>query len=72
MSNEADLADREAEVHFKAALSKRRFIPPVTGSCLFCATPLDNMATDVDDLRWCDADCRDDWEKERKINGLPY
>lgn len=30
-----------------------------TGYCLFCGEPL------TDNKRWCDADCRDMWEKEQ-------
>lgn len=28
-----------------------------TGNCLNCDEPLD------DNRRWCDADCRDDWQR---------
>lgn len=31
-----------------------------TGYCLYCEEPL------PDGRRWCDASCRDEWEKERK------
>ena len=30
------------------------------GECLFCEAPLD------DGIRWCDAECRDNWER---LNG---
>ncbi len=33
--------------------------PLATGRCLFCET------TVAEGLRWCDADCRDGWQKER-------
>lgn len=33
---------------------------PVTGSCLYCGEGLTGKA------RWCDQDCRDDWEAERR------
>lgn len=34
------------------------------GKCLYCAAPL------TGELRWCDEDCRDDYEfmQQRKIN----
>lgn len=34
--------------------------PLAVGACLFCETTL------AEGLRWCDADCRDLWERERK------
>ena len=35
-----------------------------TGQCLYCEEPLPVG------LRWCDSDCRDDWEYEQKRNPL--
>ena len=35
-----------------------------TGYCLYCGEPVEKGR------RWCDADCRDGWEKEQKLN--PY
>ena len=32
-----------------------------TGYCLFCGEPL------PPGRRWCDKDCRDDWEREQKL-----
>lgn len=34
-----------------------------TGECLFCAEVLEPP------MRWCDAECRDGWEKEKKRRG---
>jgi len=34
--------------------------PLATGSCLYCEATLD------EGLRWCDAECRDGWEKLQK------
>jgi len=31
--------------------------PTATGRCLSCGAPL------REPLRWCDTDCRDDWER---------
>lgn len=35
-----------------------------TGHCLFCREFLE------DGRRWCDSDCRDDWEAERRLEGI--
>ena len=39
--------------------------PPVTGECHNCAEPL------PPGVRWCDADCRDDWQRLRPPAGRP-
>jgi hypothetical protein len=52
----SDLEQMEREKSIQYIASK----PPsavATGFCLECATPLSGG------LRWCDADCRDDWQK---------
>jgi hypothetical protein len=33
-------------------------MPEATGECLFCGQPV------VDGRRWCDVECRNDWERE--------
>ena len=43
--------------------SEKQEVKP-TGRCLFCHELLG------DDHRWCDSDCRDDWEHERRMKGL--
>lgn len=35
-----------------------------TGYCLFCGEPV------PPGRRWCDADCRDEWEREQKLNNI--
>lgn len=35
-----------------------------TGRCLFCHEFVE------DGRRWCDSDCRDDWEAERRMEGI--
>lgn len=40
-----------------ALLGRKPDGPQATGRCLCCGKPLANG------VRWCDADCRDDWEK---------
>lgn len=56
-----DLFDHIAEVeaiYREAQLSQRKPVGPVaTGFCLNCDEPL------AAGHRWCDADCRDDYEK---------
>lgn len=43
------------------ALAIRRPVgPDAVGCCRNCCEPLPAG------LRWCDADCRDDWERSRK------
>jgi hypothetical protein len=57
-----DQADQANEMILKAQLQHRhRDIPEAiaTGECLFCAEPL------PPNVRWCGAECRDDWEKEQ-------
>lgn len=40
------------------AEQKRKPKVQATGKCLYCGEEL------AEGLRWCDADCRDDWQKE--------
>lgn len=61
MADDADLtAERlEREMARLLALRLRRASgPQPTGACLWCGKPL------APPLRWCDADCRDDWERD--------
>jgi len=59
----ADEVDRAAVREFDArteALQRRRpEAPPACGACLYCGEAL------RPGLRWCDAACRDDFERER-------
>lgn len=65
----ADIADitadrAEAEAPYLLAVRKR-VPPPPDGHCLNCADPV------FDTARFCDADCRSDWERaqeRRRIN----
>lgn len=57
----ADRAQRDLEIlerarRYKRDAQKKKVIS--TGYCLFCGEPLEAGR------RWCDADCRDDWQKE--------
>jgi len=59
-----DRAAAESENMLSAALSVRKPTGPVAnGECHFCFAPV------ADGHRWCDADCRDSWEKEQKLEG---
>lgn len=63
-----DIADK-AQQHIErehalalAAARSRKTGPEATGECLWCGEPLD------DDRRWCDAGCRDDWERATALH----
>lgn len=61
MDSKGDIIDQgneAAEIFREAALSQRKPEGPVaTGHCLNCDARL------APKQRWCDALCRDDWEK---------
>lgn len=65
----ADIADKAAEhIERESAnlLAQRRPIGPVSnGSCHSCAAPVG------EGHRWCDVDCRTDWERELRRNRVP-
>lgn len=59
MSNEADEAQRVSELFDSLAIAQARKLPQTaasTGRCLYCSTPV------AAEARFCDADCRDDFE----------
>jgi hypothetical protein len=58
MPDLADLAQAQNE-RVTGMLLTRRLpeAPEATGFCLNCGVPL------PPGVRWCDADCRDDWER---------
>ncbi len=59
--DDADLAGRFDELNIKTSLYASRKDEPqavAIGICLFCEEPV------AEGRRWCDAACRDDWEKE--------
>lgn len=65
MADELDRASEHEEILRQGALylqSKRanKLEAEPTGSCLYCGEAL------TDGKRWCDAECRDEWEAERK------
>lgn len=58
MADEADRADEQAEQTLRAALLRRLPAgPDATGLCLWCGIEV------AFGVRWCDRDCRDDWER---------
>lgn len=63
MSDEIDHAATATELFTRAALSQRADESPLPcGFCHYCAEPL------AAGLRWCDADCRDDWQAEQNAH----
>lgn len=48
--------EREEQDRDRALQYRRPTGPTATGQCLACEQPLPAG------LRWCDAECRDDWE----------
>jgi hypothetical protein len=68
MPDIADLAQIQQEIQTARALKFRQSAgPAVTGYCLNCGEPL------PDGRRWCDAACRDEWQRREQIlrrNGL--
>ncbi|MGI9152734.1 MAG: hypothetical protein ACR2IY_02510 [Rubrivivax sp.] len=60
MSDNLDIAsDREELDRAMAIAAKRPSGPTPTGRCLYC----DEIV--ADHQRWCDAQCRDEWEAHR-------
>ncbi len=59
MADEADRAQAVIDLLLDAAIAgvKKPGGPKPAGFCLKCGAPLDQ------DRRWCDADCRDDWQR---------
>lgn len=64
MADIIDDANATADLFLSAALLKQAQVskvrPSGIGVCLYCGTDVDG------DRRWCDVECRDEWEKERK------
>lgn len=57
MSDEADVAAVQEEAYRAAALNRRHANLPSVGQCYACGEPVEGS------LRFCDGECRDDWEK---------
>ena len=58
MSDEIDIASVQEEAYRAAALNRRHASLPSVGQCYACSEPVEGR------LRFCDTDCRDDWEKD--------
>jgi RNA polymerase-binding transcription factor DksA len=65
MADLVDLAQQQQErmafVLEKYGKNIFRVAPEATGFCLSCGEPL------PDGRRWCNADCRDDWERRDRL-----
>lgn len=62
--DQSDRATAMEELRRRAALSVRRPSgPPAIGECYNCGERLHG------DMRWCDANCREDWEKREQAAG---
>lgn len=60
MSDDIDRAQNEVDrLHAEALRARKVEGPSPTGRCLYC----DDIVSDT--LRWCDVNCRDNWEKLR-------
>lgn len=61
MADFADISAAREELDRSLALKVRApEVPIATGQCLSCEKPL------PDGVRWCDADCRDDWQLDQR------
>jgi hypothetical protein len=69
MDGKGDIIDQgneAAEIFRRSALSQRQPEgPAATGYCFNCEANLHNTK-----MRWCDAGCRDDWEKQRRAAAM--
>lgn len=59
MSDEADKGNDTADLFLKADLSHLKPVPPAhgIGMCMNCGAAVSG------DKRWCDVECREDWER---------
>jgi hypothetical protein len=63
MADELDRAEQAIETMLAIQINNARQPSEsvvATGFCLFCESPISELGR-----RWCNADCRDDWERER-------
>lgn len=64
----ADIGNERAQEFLDDAIAavrrKASAIETGVGICLNCGAAVDGLR------RWCDVDCRDDWEREQKRNAL--
>lgn len=61
MADEVDLANRKTDAELKDLIERRRPSGPVArGVCYACGDRVGKVR------RWCDAVCRNDWERTQK------
>jgi hypothetical protein len=69
MPDEADLGNElmqlQTELAIRENAARTAATPPGSKNCLFCGEDLPAGRVGVQS-RWCDEDCRDDWERERR------
>ncbi|PKG79861.1 hypothetical protein CXF80_16960 [Shewanella sp. Actino-trap-3] len=59
MADNVDEANEIADLHLAFELANAKpSLPPLTGRCFYC----DTATTE----RFCDADCRDDYERDQR------
>lgn len=65
MSDKADDADALVELQLRAAMTcrQRQVMRQFTGCCYWCREPVESPRI------FCDADCRDDFERDAAIKG---
>ncbi|MGE0082005.1 MAG: hypothetical protein AB7U81_11970 [Thiohalomonadaceae bacterium] len=62
--DQIDQASEFEQLRRNAALAQRKPTAPAPcGECHFCGASLDDPAA-----RWCDADCRDRWERRQRAH----
>jgi len=62
MADVGDQAHQVSEFFLRTSLAdcdRALMVAQATGRCLWCNEPL------ADGRRWCDAECRDEWERHQ-------
>ncbi len=65
--DEIDLAQEAVDnmrEYYIESVRRHRPALPATGECFYCGNRL------ADGQRWCDAECRDDWERAQAGRGV--
>ena len=62
MVDDVDKANEQVQKGIEDTLKNISTVIPknITGECFTCGQPVDN------ERRWCDADCRDNYEKNQR------
>ena len=60
IDNANDLVKLNEELALKAIRNNLKPEAEYTGECLWCSEAV------PEPKRWCDADCRNDWEKDKR------